>query len=350
MALFSRGDRRRLVFNPVRVVVGSPRVRRVVRSGVDGVAASAGGALESEAERAVDVVLAGPFPEALARSLVERRVVDRVVSDLLARGDLERMIASAAGDERTEELVRRVFADPGIERMLVDVVDSRLAVKLTDRLLQSPQIQQVIADAVRSGLARQTSTLADDMAAGVHRLDVRLETAPRRWARRPSRPQTVSSAEVGVSYAGLGSRLAALAVDAVAVHLAYLVGVAMVGFVAALAGWNPSRSLVDGLAAVTWLLVVAAYFMAFWAAAGQTPGMRLLRLRVTDMTGSRLGVGRSLLRLIGCLVAVSFVFIGFLPVLFDTRRRALQDFVAQTLAVYDPSQPPVVQEPAGTTP
>ena len=60
MALFSRGDRRRLVFNPVRVVVGSPRVRRVVRSGVDGVAASAGGALESEAERAVDVVLAGP--------------------------------------------------------------------------------------------------------------------------------------------------------------------------------------------------------------------------------------------------------------------------------------------------
>jgi len=166
--------------------------------------------------------------------------------------------------------------------MLVDVVDSRLAVKLTDRLLQSPQIQQVIADAVRSGLARQTSTLADDMAAGVHRLDVRLETAPRRWARRPSRPQTVSSAEVGVSYAGLGSRFAALAVDAVAVHLVYLVGVAMVGFVAALAGWNPSRSLVDGLAAVTWLLVVAAYFMAFWAAAGQTPGMRLLRLRVTD--------------------------------------------------------------------
>jgi uncharacterized RDD family membrane protein YckC len=37
-------------------------------------------------------------------------------------------------------------------------------------------------------------------------------------------------------------------------------------------------------------------------------------------------------------------------VLFDTRRRALQDFVAQTLVVYDPSQPPVVQEPAGTTP
>ena len=33
-----------------------------------------------------------------------------------------------------------------------------------------------------------------------------------------------------MSYAGLGSRLAALAVDAVAVHLVYLVGVAMVGY------------------------------------------------------------------------------------------------------------------------
>jgi uncharacterized RDD family membrane protein YckC len=344
------GVGRRLVFGPVRAVVGSPRVGRVVRSNVNGVAASAGGVLESEAERAVDVVLAGPFPEAMARLLVERRVVERVVSELSARGDLERMIASAAGDERTEDLVRRVLADPETERMLVDVVDSRLAIKLTDRLLQSPQIQQVIADAVRSGLARQTSTLADEVAAGAHRLDARVERAPRRWARRPARPQTLASSEVGVPYAGLGSRLGALAVDAVAVHLVYLVGVAMVGFVAGLADWNPSRSLVDGLAGGAWLLVVAAYFTAFWAAAGQTPGMRLLRLRLTDMSGSQPGVGRSLLRLIGCLAAVSFLFIGFLPVLVDSRRRALQDFLARTLVVYDPSLPAVVHEPPSTTP
>ena len=340
--------RRQLVFGPMRAVARSPRVGRV-RSGVDGVAASAGGVLESEAERAVDAVLAGPFPQALARSLVERRVVERVVSDLLARGDLERMIASAAGDERTEDLARQVFADPATERMLDDGIDSRLAVKLTDRLLQSPQIQQVIVDAVRTGLARQTSTLADEVAAGAHRLDARVEATPRRWARRPSRSQTLSSGEVGVPYAGLGSRLAALAVDAVTVHLVYLVGVAMVGFVAALADWNPSRSVEGGLAAAGWSLVVAAYFTGFWATAGQTPGMRLLRLRVTDITGRRLGVGRSLLRLIGALLAVSFVFIGFLPVLFDTRRRALQDFLARTLVVYDPSLPPDVEQPPSTT-
>jgi hypothetical protein len=45
------------------------------RSGMEGMTATAGERLESEVERAADVVLAGRFPEALARSLVERRVV-----------------------------------------------------------------------------------------------------------------------------------------------------------------------------------------------------------------------------------------------------------------------------------
>jgi 16S rRNA C1402 (ribose-2'-O) methylase RsmI len=34
-------------------------------------------------------------------------------------------------------------------------------------------------------------------------------------------------------------------------------------------------------------------------------------------------------------VAVAFLFIGFLPVLVDDRRRALQDFLARTVVIYE---------------
>ena len=60
-----------------------------------------------------------------------------------------------------------------------------------------------------------------------------------------------------------------------------------------------------------------------------------MRLRLIDASGRPPGFGRSLLRLIGALVAFSIILIGFLPVLVDDRRRALQDFLAGTVVVYD---------------
>ena len=49
-----------------------------------------------------------------------------------------------------------------------------------------------------------------------------------------------------------------------------------------------------------------------------------------------MGEGEGPLRLAGGLVAVAFIFLGFLPVLVDDRRRALPDFVARTAVVYEP--------------
>jgi uncharacterized RDD family membrane protein YckC len=83
------------------------------------------------------------------------------------------------------------------------------------------------------------------------------------------------------------------------------------------------------------LLVDAAYFAGFWSAAGMTPGMRALRLRVVTRSGGPLSLPRALLRYVGLLLAIAPLFAGFLPVLFDTRRRALQDFVAGTVVLRD---------------
>ena len=86
-----------------------------------------------------------------------------------------------------------------------------------------------------------------------------------------------------------------------------------------------------------WLVVVTAYFVAFWSTTGQTPGMRLMQLRVTTRSDGSLRVVRSLVRLVGLALAIIPLFAGFLPVLVDRRRRALQDFVAGTVVLYDES-------------
>jgi uncharacterized RDD family membrane protein YckC len=104
--------------------------------------------------------------------------------------------------------------------------------------------------------------------------------------------------------------------------------------VASLVGELHQGWLAGGLFAGAWLIVEVAYFVGFWTTAGQTPGMRMMRLRVVHGDGPP-GVARSLVRFIGLLLAIIPLFAGFLPVLVDDRRRALQDFLAGTVVLYD---------------
>ena len=63
--------------------------------------------------------------------------------------------------------------------------------------------------------------------------------------------------------------------------------------------------------------------------------MRLLGIRVVGPDGGPPRVGRALVRLAGTLLAVAPLGAGFVPVLFDARRRALQDFLARTVVIRD---------------
>jgi uncharacterized RDD family membrane protein YckC len=61
--------------------------------------------------------------------------------------------------------------------------------------------------------------------------------------------------------------------------------------------------------------------------------MRVVRLRVLTASGSRLSLLRALVRFAGLILAIAPLFLGFLPVPFDRRRRALPDFLAGTVVV-----------------
>jgi uncharacterized RDD family membrane protein YckC len=143
------------------------------------------------------------------------------------------------------------------------------------------------------------------------------------------------SAAAPVPYAGLASRAIALTIDAALAHLLVLIGGAVIALAGSLVGDLKFDTLERVLAAWAWATTVSAYFVLFWTVAGQTPGMRLMQLRVVaTATGASPGFWRSVLRLIGLGLAIIPLFAGFLPVLVDDRRRALQDFLAHTVVLY----------------
>jgi uncharacterized RDD family membrane protein YckC len=136
-------------------------------------------------------------------------------------------------------------------------------------------------------------------------------------------------------YAGIASRGVALALDVLIADLVVLFGGAMLALVGSLVGDVQLDTLGRVLAAAAWVTLVVTYFVVFWSSTGQTPGMRALGLRVTTTGGGAVGVGRALIRVVGLGLAIVPLFAGFLPVLVDDRRRALHDFMAGTVVVYD---------------
>jgi uncharacterized RDD family membrane protein YckC len=142
------------------------------------------------------------------------------------------------------------------------------------------------------------------------------------------------SATAPVPYAGIASRALALAIDAALVHLIVLIGGAVIALAASLVGDLKFDTLQRVLAAGAWASAVATYFVFFWTATGQTPGMRIMELRVVTAAGTRPHFWRSVVRLVGLVLAIVPLFAGFLPVLVDDRRRALQDMLAGTVVVY----------------
>lgn len=345
----------RLVLLPVRVAARAPVVGTALRRAGEELSADAEEARERgrrrledaagelltapEVERTIDTAMAGPLTEAVARSAAEHRVAERLAAEIVATPEFEEAVAAALDHEATRRLVDRALASPGLERLVADAIESRLAAEVTDRLLQSPEFEQLVGHVasspeVRVALARQTSSLAEEMVAGVRSraaaADGSAEHRVRSWLRRPQR--VAADYRSGLPpYAGVATRAAALALD---VLLALVVAVtlgATLALIASLVGELRPAWLVGALTALWWLLVSGSYFVLFWSTAGQTPAMRLMHVQVLDRRGEPPGLLRSIVRFFGLLLAIVPLFAGFLPVLFDERRRGLPDYLAGTV-------------------
>ncbi len=90
----------------------------------------------------------------------------------------------------------------------------------------------------------------------------------------------------------------------------------------------------NGLAALVMAaIVVALYFFIFHWLRGQTPGKRLLRVRVIDVYGERPAAARALVRTAAYLPSVALFSLGFVWIGFDREKRGLHDWMAGTYVV-----------------
>jgi uncharacterized RDD family membrane protein YckC len=254
-----------------------------------------------EIARILDRALAGPLPEQVTRSLVKHNVAERVVHELAESGELERLLDKALASPESLELVDRLLASDVMKHVL-------------ERLIGGPE--------VRAAVASQSVGLMDPVVEGLRRAGKALD-------RRLSRP--ASSA-----FAGVGSRGVALFVDALVIAAVTFIVGAAVGLVASLAGGIRPEWLAGLLLGFGNVVLAVGYFTLFWSTAGRTPGMQLMGVRVLRGRVDRdLTLWTALVRTLGLVLAIVLCFLGFLPALFDSRCRALPDYLAGTVVVYD---------------
>jgi uncharacterized RDD family membrane protein YckC len=263
-----------------------------------------------EIARLIDHALAAPLPDEVARSVVRHRVIERVVAELASSGELDRLLSAALASPRALELIDRVLASDAMGHALQEVATR-------------PE--------VRDAIFRETAGLFEDVLGIVRASAVQLDDRVERAVRRRERPERTG-------FAGIVTRALALAVDVAATIGLHLLLVAVVALVASLVGGLSPEWLVGVLLVLGWILIAGGYFVLFWSTTGQTPGMRLFRLRVHNAEGAAPSVGRSIVRMVGLVLAIAVFFVGFVPVLFDEHRRGLPDFLAGTVVKYEDEQ------------
>jgi uncharacterized RDD family membrane protein YckC len=139
------------------------------------------------------------------------------------------------------------------------------------------------------------------------------------------------------NYAGAVSRLAAFAADIGASWGIYTLGVVLLNYAVKLVSGHSYTLTNHQLAA---FIVLAAweffYFTYQWAVSGKTLGMALLGLQVVTSQGGPVSGRQAVLRTIGLVITLVLTLgIGFLGIVYQRDRRALNDFIAGTAVIYD---------------
>ena len=132
-----------------------------------------------------------------------------------------------------------------------------------------------------------------------------------------------------ICYAGFVRRAGALFIDSLAVSIPGTVA----HFHALTTGSIWGDLAIESL---VWL----PYYVLFTASPWQaTPGKRAFGIKVTDLSGARIGYGRSTVRYLATFLSAFALTAGYLMVLFTPKRQALHDLLAGTVVVSDETAP-----------
>jgi uncharacterized RDD family membrane protein YckC len=255
-----------------------------------------------------------------ARGVARRLGIDHAVEQAVDRG-VDRALDSETAAKATERLLQTDTAN----RVWDKVLESDEAQKLVERVAEAPE--------VRAAITSQGIGLLEDLRRGVRRasrrIDTVLENAARRFfrkARRERRP----------IFAGVFSRLLALAIDAGVVYGSLLlVSAAIAALINAFStGDQHAGTVVLALGFSAWSLIAVTYLVVFWSGAGRTLGMSFVAIRMLSESGEQVRPGQAFHRAIWLGISALPFFLGFIGVLFEPERRGWPDRRAHTVVCY----------------
>ena len=152
---------------------------------------------------------------------------------------------------------------------------------------------------------------------------------------------TLAVRDQQITYVGLATRAIAFALDGAVVNLvATIVGVGAALILSLLHLPHTVKEVLVAIGGAAYIVWVVGYFVVFWSTTGQTPGSRMMQIRVLTSDRAQLKPRRALVRCAGVLSAALPLFAGFVPIVFDAKRRGLQDYLARTIVIEAPAVSP----------
>jgi len=149
----------------------------------------------------------------------------------------------------------------------------------------------------------------------------------------PQVPLTEERSQAPLRYAGFWIRFAAFVIDSI---LQVIVTLPLLWAIYG-PGILDSTEYVNG----AWEVVIS-YILPFilyifcWVRYGGTPGKRLLGIRLlNEKTGEHVSIGVGVLRYVGFFISAMILFLGFVWVALDKKKKGLHDHIASTVVVFD---------------
>lgn len=287
---------------------GKPPMSRLLSAGARGaerVAQATG--VDRALDDAVEEAIVRAFRNPAIGRAIERAIADRAATAELSADDIAR-------------IVKHVLESDAADQVWAELLASRQAQMLVERIAGAPEL--------RAAIAAQSAGLITDIGVRLTKLTEALDDAMERVTRPDDH-------DTEVNQAGLATRLVAGAIDLGLLFVLYSLASTFVASVIPFAFGN-NLTLVGGIVlGVLAFLVAGGILAAFWALAGQTPGMRFLSIRLTHHGSTDITAKTAIRRVGALLVSIVPFGLGFMAILRDPQRRAWHDRITGTEVIYE---------------
>lgn len=135
-------------------------------------------------------------------------------------------------------------------------------------------------------------------------------------------------------YASALKRLGALAIDMLIVNLlvlAFVPGAMLI--LNALSDVQVLGRFLLGPVGMWFLIMPVIYMFLLWGLLSKSIGMIVMKTRIATESGAKIGWVKAAIRVIGYVISGLLLMLGFLPILFDTKKRGLHDRLAGTVVI-----------------